>query len=656
MNKNFPGNPQIQVLKSGKTGLFTNYIYKAIPLAFDESMSYYETLLGLLNYLKNVVIPTVNNNADAVVELQNLYIQLHDYVEHYFENLDVQEEINNKLDEMVRDGTLQEILEEIIVNKLDYYEITTQTNEELQNILDKNSCKIISFMNDYTSTTTLNLNENTTILLNNHKLTFDIPNYNEDFSASHGFYNFKTTDAFLGYNGNGNIKILNGTIEGGNLSFCHANNIDIENIHFLNCQNNHILEMAGINNLKVNSCTFDGIAISENIENNYLEYIQIDYMQYTDFPWFDENSATYDGTINQNWSIENNDFVYPENENYTFYNAIGNHNFINNMYHKNINIINNTFTNMTNSGIVYFNLEKSLIKGNTFIRNNASTIEGAMIVLRSVSEDITIEDNIFSGNYSAIQCLRMHYNKHNLKIRNNKFINYSNTTNPIIHLYNIFDAEINDNTFTDFVYTAIRVDAHLNDGNYNGKYYIFNNKFISSQTLLDSVVKTYCGYAYVYNNIFNVANNSAFYAIALPNSTDETLYDAIIYNNDITGFSEKEIHLHGNNPSNIKDIYFKLYSGNVTTLTNQSLSYDLTKFNTIYITFGGGAGTTTKIIKPWAITGKFDTDRTYRFTTTNSSSELLTMFLVINADGTINYSTNGSSTYCSLRQIIARNE
>lgn len=114
MNENLPDNPQIQVLKSGKTGLFTNYIYKAIPLAFDESMSYYETLCGLLNYLKNVVIPTVNNNADAVAELQGLYEQLRTYVDDYFTNLDVQEEINNKLDAMVEDGTLDQIIEQYL--------------------------------------------------------------------------------------------------------------------------------------------------------------------------------------------------------------------------------------------------------------------------------------------------------------------------------------------------------------------------------------------------------------------------------------------------------------------------------------------------------------------------------------------------------------
>lgn len=106
----FPGNPNIEIKSAGGSGLFTNYVFKAIPLAFDESMSYYEVLCGLLDYLKNTIIPVVNNNAEAVAELQKLYVELHDYVENYFDNLDVQEEINNKLDKMVEDGTLPNII------------------------------------------------------------------------------------------------------------------------------------------------------------------------------------------------------------------------------------------------------------------------------------------------------------------------------------------------------------------------------------------------------------------------------------------------------------------------------------------------------------------------------------------------------------------
>ena len=109
-NNTLPDNPNIEVIKAKETGLFTNYIFKAIPLAFDESMSYYETLCGLLNYLQNTIIPTVNNNADAVSELQSLYEELRTYVDDYFTNLDVQNEINNKLDALVKDGTLTNLI------------------------------------------------------------------------------------------------------------------------------------------------------------------------------------------------------------------------------------------------------------------------------------------------------------------------------------------------------------------------------------------------------------------------------------------------------------------------------------------------------------------------------------------------------------------
>ena len=50
---------------------------------------------------------SVNETVENYIEQFN---ELHDYVHDYFDNLDVQEEINNKLDAMVEAGTLQEII------------------------------------------------------------------------------------------------------------------------------------------------------------------------------------------------------------------------------------------------------------------------------------------------------------------------------------------------------------------------------------------------------------------------------------------------------------------------------------------------------------------------------------------------------------------
>lgn len=74
-----------------------------IPTSYLESMTYAELLMWFCNYLQETVIPTVNNNAEAVEELQN-------FVSSYFDNLDVQEEINKKLDEMAEDGTLTNLI------------------------------------------------------------------------------------------------------------------------------------------------------------------------------------------------------------------------------------------------------------------------------------------------------------------------------------------------------------------------------------------------------------------------------------------------------------------------------------------------------------------------------------------------------------------
>lgn len=81
-----------------------------LPTAFTESMTYYEALAYFVKYLEETIIPAINQNAQATEELQTLFTELHDYVENYFENLDVQEEINNKLDDMAESGQLADII------------------------------------------------------------------------------------------------------------------------------------------------------------------------------------------------------------------------------------------------------------------------------------------------------------------------------------------------------------------------------------------------------------------------------------------------------------------------------------------------------------------------------------------------------------------
>lgn len=81
-----------------------------LPNAFIESMTYYEALAYFVKYLEENVIPAINQNAEATKELQRLYVELKEYVDNYFADLDIQEEIDTKLDEMAESGELAEII------------------------------------------------------------------------------------------------------------------------------------------------------------------------------------------------------------------------------------------------------------------------------------------------------------------------------------------------------------------------------------------------------------------------------------------------------------------------------------------------------------------------------------------------------------------
>lgn len=104
-----------------------------IPSSYVETMSYYEMLVWFTNYLGNTVIPAINNNAEAVEEVQNIVMEFQDYMNNYFDNLDVQDEINNKLDSMAESGELGEIMETYINPLLQAFKSEVDEDIEEQN-------------------------------------------------------------------------------------------------------------------------------------------------------------------------------------------------------------------------------------------------------------------------------------------------------------------------------------------------------------------------------------------------------------------------------------------------------------------------------------------------------------------------------------------
>lgn len=91
----------------------------------------------------NKIIEKVNQAGEQTENLTNAFIELQDYVNNYFENLDVQEEINNKLDEMTLDGTLGEIINQEIFTELNNKINTNIQNTDNNTLLLTDECKIL---------------------------------------------------------------------------------------------------------------------------------------------------------------------------------------------------------------------------------------------------------------------------------------------------------------------------------------------------------------------------------------------------------------------------------------------------------------------------------------------------------------------------------
>ena len=107
--------PDLNYTASGMGG-FRFWCQKTLPLVYDDSLSYYELLCKLTKFLSDAV--------EDISTLDKAYKELEDYVNEYFDSLDVQEAINAKLDEMADDGTLGALISAYVTRNNDVVIIT----------------------------------------------------------------------------------------------------------------------------------------------------------------------------------------------------------------------------------------------------------------------------------------------------------------------------------------------------------------------------------------------------------------------------------------------------------------------------------------------------------------------------------------------------
>ena len=94
---------------------FRRFVLQNFPFIEQDfdALTDYQLICKVVEYL-NKVIDSQNQVIDQVSVLTDAFNELQSFVDHYFDNLDVQEEINNKLDQMAEDGQLTELIAQFL--------------------------------------------------------------------------------------------------------------------------------------------------------------------------------------------------------------------------------------------------------------------------------------------------------------------------------------------------------------------------------------------------------------------------------------------------------------------------------------------------------------------------------------------------------------
>ena len=95
----------------------------------------------------NKIINSENTLGTQMENVTNAFIDLQNYVNNYFDNLDVQDEINNKLNEMAQDGTLQEIIATYLNSNALFCFDTVSEMKNATNFVEGSFAKTLGFYN-----------------------------------------------------------------------------------------------------------------------------------------------------------------------------------------------------------------------------------------------------------------------------------------------------------------------------------------------------------------------------------------------------------------------------------------------------------------------------------------------------------------------------
>lgn len=153
------------------------------------------------------------------------------------------------------------------------------------------------------------------------------------------------------WDGRGATKTGQGTCM---IRFAHTTGLTFDGVTFVDAYDSHHVEVAAIRNFTVKNCTFRGYTD----KGSSLEAIQLDVTHNaTNFVW---NNGVYDDLACENVEITGCTFD-------NLVRGVGSHHSVVGKYYSNVNIHDNTFTNIKGSAIVARNFKNIKIQNNKMI-------------------------------------------------------------------------------------------------------------------------------------------------------------------------------------------------------------------------------------------------------------------------------------------------
>ena len=249
---------------------------KVLPLVYDDSLSYYEVLCKMRDYINDLIV-SVNNNSDNICGLNEAFLQLQDWINDYFDNLDVQTEVKNAIARMIASGEFQAIVDSSMTARVNLGSLVENLSSDNFKVALQLALKYTPYIYipagnyDLSVIGTLTFTDEVDVVCSD-KAVFsyiDIPNMTNTLDT---LFNIHNCNSFKWYGGEFNVGTASSPksmyynsksgLDGSTFRVTESKNVSFEKMNFLRNALPNAISFEDTANCEVKKCFFDNLVES----------------------------------------------------------------------------------------------------------------------------------------------------------------------------------------------------------------------------------------------------------------------------------------------------------------------------------------------------------------------------------------------------------